>query len=63
MTNSIAQQPPESRLRRWWRSFHGAVQAMETSGYERMADRMEYLEERVRRLEAQQPSLGVRRVY
>lgn len=52
MSDSIAQQPPESRLRRWWRGFYAVVQAMETSGYERQADRIDYLEERVRRLEA-----------
>jgi hypothetical protein len=55
MTSSIAQQPPESRLRRWWRSFYAAVQRMESSGYEVMDDRMNSLEERVRRLEALSP--------
>ena len=54
MTNSVAQQPPESRLRRWWRSFYGAVESMEISGYEHLADRIDYLETRLQRLEALQ---------
>jgi hypothetical protein len=52
MPDSLAQQAPKSRLRRWWRGFHAAVEAMETSGYEHLADRIDYLEERLRRLEA-----------
>ena len=52
MIQTNTQQLPESRLRRWWRSFYAAVQRMESSGYEVMDDRMNYLEERVRRLEA-----------
>ena len=52
MIQTNTQQRPESRLRRWWRSFYAAVQQMDSSGYEVMGDRMNYLEERVRRLEA-----------
>lgn len=55
MTESHQQQPSESRLRRLWRRFYGAVQAMETSGCELMADRIAALGQRVGRLEALQP--------
>jgi hypothetical protein len=52
MTQTMVQQPSESRLRRWWRNVYAVAQAMESSSYERLADRVDSLEERVRRLEA-----------
>lgn len=52
MTQTTVQQPAETRLRRWWRSMYAIAQAMETSSYERLADRVDSLEERVRRMEA-----------
>jgi hypothetical protein len=52
MPDSIAQEHPESRLRRWWRGFHAAVEGMEISGHEHLADRIDALEARLRRLEA-----------
>ena len=53
MNTSIAKPIPESWLRRAWRAFYGFLQAMESSGYEVMDDRMNDLDRRVRRLEAQ----------
>ena len=52
MSDSIANQAPESRLRRWRRSFYAGLEGMETSGYEHLADRIDALEARVQRLEA-----------
>lgn len=51
MLESIAP-PPESRLRRWWRTFHSAIESMEMSGYEHLADRIGDLENRLRHQEA-----------
>lgn len=52
MTEPITEQPPESRLRRWYRSFYGGVEAMDISGYEHLAHRIDHLEKRMQRLEA-----------
>lgn len=52
MPEPIAQQTPESRLRRWWHGFFAAVEGMDISGYEHLAERIDDLEARVRRLEA-----------
>jgi hypothetical protein len=52
MPESIAQHLSESRLRRWWRTVHSAIESMEMSGYEHLAVRIGDLENRVRYLEA-----------
>jgi len=51
MTPTVEQQPAESRLRRWWGRFCAFMQAMETAEYEFYSDRLDYLEERIGRLE------------
>ena len=56
MPESNAEPRPESRLRRWWRGFHTAVENMDSSGHEYVTDRINHLEERLRRLEAAQAS-------
>jgi hypothetical protein len=52
MSESNEQQPNEGRIRRWWRSFFDVVEGMETSGFGHLADRIDALEARMRRLEA-----------
>lgn len=52
MSDTPLQQPLESWPRRWWRHLFTALEAVEKSGFEVQADRIDYLEERVKRLEA-----------
>jgi hypothetical protein len=59
MTVTNIERVQESRLRRWWRRFHDVMEAMETSGHGYLDDRIECLEERVRRLEAKKASTWI----
>jgi hypothetical protein len=54
MNHTTVQPRPESWLRRAWRGFYATLQAMETSGYEHLDDRLIALDKRIRKLEAMQ---------
>lgn len=58
MDPTTSQPPPDSWLRRWWRGFYATVQAMDTSGYEHLDDRLIALDARIQKLEAQAKAQG-----